>query len=300
MNGTSTTARVYLEGFTDSSSATFSPTTTISNIAIRWPGWSNNADSASNADKLDGYHGSASPTANTYILRDSSNYIWTNYIHSDTVNNENPAIGQVIVTNGSDGFYRKASLSHLKSSLGNMPASYAVCHDVRGVDRAPTYYTDRAVTAWFNETGTPWNGNWFSGLTVKGWSDGYCSWQLSSYSSTGTTDDCLYYRMGTPGGAWQSWRQIPTIKTITGSGAIGTITVANNTEYRYTGVTSLGINYPSGNFECWLRITVGSSAISLSFASGTSFIGTGITSLTANTSYEISIKDKVVIIKKVG
>jgi hypothetical protein len=62
----------------------------------------------------------------------------------------------------------------------------------------------------------------------------------------------------------------------------------------------LGINYPSGNFECWLRITVGSSAITLSFASGTSFIGTSITSLAANTSYEISIKDKVVIIKKVG
>lgn len=300
MNGTSATARVYLEGFTDSSSATFSPTTTISNIAIRWPGWSNNADSASNADKLDGYHGSASPTANTYILRDSSNYIWTNYIHSDTVNNENPAIGQVIVTNGSDGFYRKASLSHLKSSLGNMPASYAVCHDVRGVDRAPTYYTDRAVTAWFNETGTPWNGSWYSGLTVKGWSNGYCAWQLASYSSTGSPDDDLWYRAGTASNTWNGWRKIPTIKTITGSGAIGTITVANNTEYRYTGVTSLGINYPSGNFECWLRITVGSSAISLSFASGTSFIGTGITSLTANTSYEISIKDKVVIIKKVG
>lgn len=300
MNGTSATARVYLEGFTDSSSKTFSPTTTISNIAIRWPGWSSGADSASNADKLDGFHGSASSAANTYILRDSSNYIWTNYIHSDTVNNENPAIGQVIVTNGSDGFYRKASLSHLKSSLGNMPASYAVCHDVRGVDRAPTYYTDRAVTAWFNETGTPSNGNWYSGLTVKGWSNGYCAWQLASYSSTDSPDDDLWYRAGTASNTWNGWRQIPTIKTVTGSGAVGTITVANNTEYRYTGVTSLGINYPSGNFECWLRITVGSSAITLSFASGTSFIGTSITSLAANTSYEISIKDKVVIIKKVG
>jgi hypothetical protein len=38
----------------------------------------------------------------------------------------------------------------------------------------------------------------------------------------------------------------------------------------------------------------------ISFPSGTKFIGTSITSLAANTTYEISIKNKVVIIKKVG
>lgn len=78
-----------------------------------------NAASATNADKLDGYHGSSSQTANTYVLRNSNGYIYTNYIHSNTSNSENPSISQVIVTNGSDGFYRKASLEHLKSTVKN-------------------------------------------------------------------------------------------------------------------------------------------------------------------------------------
>jgi hypothetical protein len=89
-------------------------------------------------------------------------------------------------------------------------------------------------------------------------------------------------------------------RVVTGSGAIGTITVADHTDYIYTGVTSLTLAYPSGNFECWLSITTSTSAITLSFPSGTKFIGASITSLAANTSYEMSIKNKVVIIKKVG
>ena len=82
-----------------------------------------NADTATNADKLDGFHGSSSQAVNTYVLRDGSGYIYTNYINSNTSNSENPSISQIIVTNGSDNFYRKASLSHLKSSLGSMPVS---------------------------------------------------------------------------------------------------------------------------------------------------------------------------------
>ena len=73
---------------------------------------------AGNADTLDGYHGSVSATKNTYVLRSSDNYIYTNYINSNTSNNENPSISQVIVTNGTDHFYRKASLAHFRTSLG--------------------------------------------------------------------------------------------------------------------------------------------------------------------------------------
>ena len=76
------------------------------------------ATTATNADKLDGYHGSASQAVNTYVLRNSSGYTFHNYINSNTSNNENPAISQVIVTNGSDNYYRKASLAHLKSQMG--------------------------------------------------------------------------------------------------------------------------------------------------------------------------------------
>lgn len=89
-------------------------------------------------------------------------------------------------------------------------------------------------------------------------------------------------------------------KTVTKSGAIGSVTLADKTDYIYTGVTSLTLVYPSGNFECWLSVTTSTSAITLSFPSGTKFIGASITSLVANTTYEISIKNKVAIIKKVG
>lgn len=84
---------------------------------------SGNASTATNADKLDGYHGSSEYSANTYILRDKNGHIFTGYINSNTSNNENPTISQIIVTNGTDHYYRKASLSHLKSALGTMPPS---------------------------------------------------------------------------------------------------------------------------------------------------------------------------------
>lgn len=76
-----------------------------------------NAATASDADMLDGHHGSSGRDAGTYVLRDGNNYVHLNYVNSNTVNNENPAVSQVIVTNGSDDYYRKASLTHLKSQM---------------------------------------------------------------------------------------------------------------------------------------------------------------------------------------
>lgn len=105
-----------------------------------------NANTATNADKLDGFHGSSDPTANTYVLRSNLGYIYTNYINSNTSNNENPSISQIIVTNGSDNFYRKASLSHLKNSLGSMPAS-----DVYSWAKAST----KPSYSWGEITGKP-------------------------------------------------------------------------------------------------------------------------------------------------
>lgn len=63
-----------------------------------------------------------------------------------------------------------------------------------------------------------------------------------------------------------AWNDIPDIvsaslKKVTGSGNIS-VTVENNTEYRYTDVTSLSITCPDGEFECFIRA---------SFASGMSF-----------------------------
>jgi hypothetical protein len=63
----------------------------------------------------------AAPGANAFVRTDGSGYAYTNYINSNTVNNENPTIGQFIVQNATDSFYRKASLAHVKASLGITP-----------------------------------------------------------------------------------------------------------------------------------------------------------------------------------
>ena len=55
-------------------------------------------------------------SGNEKLRVDNNRYLYTNYINSDTGNNENPAVSQIIVTNGNDNYYRKASASHVISS----------------------------------------------------------------------------------------------------------------------------------------------------------------------------------------
>lgn len=90
------------------------------------------------------------------------------------------------------------------------------------------------------------------------------------------------------------------ISEVTGSGTI-TRTLADMTEYRYTNVTRLTLSYPSGNFECWIRMTVRTSGTAtVSFPSGTTYIGNVPTSFAAGKTYEISIKDKIAVIAEVS
>lgn len=90
------------------------------------------------------------------------------------------------------------------------------------------------------------------------------------------------------------------ISEVTGSGTISR-TLADMTEYRYTNVTRLTLSYPSGNFECWIRMTVRTSGTAtVSFPSGTTYIGNVPTSFAAGKTYEISIKDKIAVIAEVS
>jgi hypothetical protein len=73
-----------------------------------------------NAAQLGGLNLQSSGTApvGAQILRtDISGSTWTGYINSNTNNTENPTISQVIVTNGTDNFYRKAGIGHLTSAI---------------------------------------------------------------------------------------------------------------------------------------------------------------------------------------
>lgn len=86
--------------------------------------------------------------------------------------------------------------------------------DVRGATRDPNYFKSKCVTAWFNQTGTP-DGSWYSGLHIKGWHNGYTSWELCSYSSTDTSNNYrLYHRSGN-NSTWGSWKTIAYTSDLT-------------------------------------------------------------------------------------
>ena len=91
-------------------------------------------------------------------------------------------------------------------------------------------------------------------------------------------------------------KNVPAVVT---TGANASLTLADNTEYRLTGVAWLNLTYPSGSFESFLRLTfVPSGAISVSFPAGTQYIG-NVPSFSTSETWEISIKDGVAVCGKV-
>lgn len=78
------------------------------------------------------------------------------------------------------------------------------------------------------------------------------------------------------------------------------ITLADNTEYRLTDVTTLTLTYPTGDFECWMRLSFAASGdATVILPTGTRYIGT-TPDFKKGETWELSIKDGVVIAQKVG
>lgn len=79
-----------------------------------------------------------------------------------------------------------------------------------------------------------------------------------------------------------------------------TIALADNTEYRLTDLTTLTLTYPAGNFECWLKLTFAASgSVTVTLPTGTKYIGSSPSFANGET-WEMSIKDGVVVAQKVG
>ena len=78
------------------------------------------------------------------------------------------------------------------------------------------------------------------------------------------------------------------------------ITLADNTEYRLTDVTTLNLSYPEGAFESWMRLTFAASGtITVTLPADTKYIGTAPDFKNGET-WELSFKDKVLAAQKVG
>ena len=78
------------------------------------------------------------------------------------------------------------------------------------------------------------------------------------------------------------------------------IALADNTEYRLADVTTLTLTYPTGNFECWMRLSFAASGdATVILPTGTKYIGTTPDFKNGET-WEMSIKDGFVIAQKVG
>lgn len=71
----------------------------------------------------------------------------------------------------------------------------------------PTSYANATISSLFHMSGMP-ASNWWSGIHVKGWGEGYATWELVGPSSTGNTNNRLYYRDG-KGSSWATdWKGI--------------------------------------------------------------------------------------------
>jgi hypothetical protein len=111
---------------------------------------SGNAATATTATNWGSYGGvpaagTSFGNANTIGRSDVNGYTFFYYINSNTSANENPSISQVIVTNGSDNYYRKAGISHFTSAVqSNASGTWSI--NVTG---------SAGSVAWTNVSGRP-------------------------------------------------------------------------------------------------------------------------------------------------
>lgn len=154
--------RVVLDG---SNYTSYAPTLTGGGASGTWginitgsAGSASSATTATTATNWGAYGGvpaagTSFANANTIGRSDGNGYTYFNYINSNTGNSENPTVSQVIVTNGGDNFFRKASVAHLTSSLsGTAPIN--ISGNAATATSATTASSANSV-AWTNVSGRP-------------------------------------------------------------------------------------------------------------------------------------------------
>ena len=126
--------------------------------------------------------------------------------------------------------------------------------------------------------------------TVNGVTSLYPSTTLTT-DTNGVLIDCEYNR-----DISKAFAALDTAQVSTGS----KITLADNTEYRLTNVTTLNLTYPTGKFECWMRLSFAASGnITVTLPNDTEYLGATPNFKNGET-WELSFKDKVLVAQKVG
>lgn len=126
------------------------------------------------------------------------------------------------------------------NATGTWPIRISI-KDIRNTSPKPNDKTDTAADFWFNNTDKPGSSSWYSGITIKGWTDGYAVWQLASNSASTITDDNLYFRSGI-NTTWNAWRKIldSTNYSAIVNGNYYTKTESDNRYVNVTGDTMTG------------------------------------------------------------
>ena len=170
-----------------------------------------------------------------------------------------------------------------------------------GITSKPSYYDAKAIKS-ITRNGTTFTYTCLDGTIGTFTQQDNNTYTLASFGVTATADELNYTAGVTSNIQTQLNEKQVKPKLVKGEcpNTKDKIKLNDNTEYRYTNVKLLELEFPTTDFECWIRITVSTdSTATVGFPGGTSFIGDKLSTYEKGKTYEISIKDKVVIIKKV-
>lgn len=146
-------------------------------------------------------------------------------LHAGNYNSYAPTLTGTGAT-GTWGISISGNAATSTSAASATYATYSQILDTRAAQYSPNDYQDYRATYEFTNQFTGL-GDWHSGITMQGWSNGYAAWQIIGPSST-TAHENWYLRSGV-NTSWNSMRTIlhsgnynSYAPTLTGGGASGT------------------------------------------------------------------------------
>lgn len=171
-----------------------------------------------------------------------------------------PSFATVATSGSYNDLSNKPSIPSIPSSLPanggtSTYSTYLRVNDLRASAIVPTY-GEQEIIGWFNNLGTP-DGNWWSGIHVKGWTTTYSAWQLAGPShDSAPASDALWFRSGKDS-SWNGWKrvafanEIPT--TLPASDVYSWAKAASKPSYGWTEITGKPASMPASDVYAWAK-----------------------------------------------